>query len=207
MEYWADPAAARQQLDSDLAVLKVNLCMPATLADGTVVQPWVSLAELLEQRPAFEQYMAQHTPAYRQAAEQRRAQRLQRVQEEEAAAAAAATGGSSRRRRQPKEQQPPNPTSQLWHRVLSSPTLKASLSAWVRVAMYERCTPPGSVENERDFSAMNNIKTKLRASLGDQHLDVCMCIAQSGCTFQDYPFARAFELWNSPSNPRRGTSL
>ena len=59
--------------------------------------------------------------------------------------------------------------------------------------------PTGSVDNERRFSSMNNIKTNLRCRLQDEHLNVCMRIAASPFTYKTFPFDAAYRAWKRGS--------
>ena len=78
------------------------------------------------------------------------------------------------------------------------------MSEYVKLAELVLCQPTGSVENERRFSAMNNIKTPARNRLDTPHLNACMRVAASPHTLADFPFAEAVDLWSA--HGRRGVS-
>jgi hypothetical protein len=71
------------------------------------------------------------------------------------------------------------------------------LSEWIKLAQLYITLPTTSVANERSFSQMNLIKTALRNRTGTVHLNALMRLASSRFTHQDYPFVRAFELWDA----------
>ena len=72
-------------------------------------------------------------------------------------------------------------------RVNESSFLVDRLSAWVRLAQIMLVLPVGSIENERAFSAMNYLKSSVRNSLQEPHLNACMRIFRSKYTFQAFP--------------------
>ncbi len=57
-----------------------------------------------------------------------------------------------------------------------------------------------SVEEERTFSGMNFLKSKLRNRL-DGHLDMCMrFFCQDFYTMQSFPYDRAYKAWGNAKN-------
>lgn len=76
------------------------------------------------------------------------------------------------------------------------------LSEWVKLAQIYLTLPTTSVSNERSFSIMNLIKDALRNRLSTFHLNVCMRLARSSCTYKDYPRARAYEIWEAARKRR-----
>jgi hypothetical protein len=97
----------------------------------------------------------------------------------------------------------PCATEHLWALLEATPSVLERISEWHKVAELVLCQPVGSVENERRFSSMNNIKTKLRNRLGAAHLNACMRIHASECSYDTFPFNAAFDRWRQ-AKPRRG---
>jgi len=77
------------------------------------------------------------------------------------------------------------------------------ISEFYRLAELVGCQPTGSVSNEQRFSDVNNIKTKLRSSLGLPHLNACVRIATTSHTLDTFPFAAAYEFWSPPGGTSR----
>ena len=70
-----------------------------------------------------------------------------------------------------------------------------NISEYEKLAYLILCIPFRSVENERRFSAMNLVATKLRNRLKADHLNTCLRIAATPQTVRSFPFQDA-PFWN-----------
>lgn len=66
-----------------------------------------------------------------------------------------------------------NPLSSLWQKLDSNALLASKLSEFVKVAEVIIVTVLGFVEDERTFSTLNYMKSKVRNNL-DDHLDLVL---------------------------------
>lgn len=90
----------------------------------------------------------------------------------------------------------PCATEHLWRSLEAQHATLAGISEYHKLAELLLCQPTGSVDNERRFSSMNNIKSKLRNRLKPPHLNACLRIASSPFSYDTFPFAAAFDAWN-----------
>lgn len=88
-----------------------------------------------------------------------------------------------------------NPLTKVWSRLAASPTLRERLSEWFKVAEIAMVTVLGSVEDERTFSTMNWVKSKVRNRRGE-HLDASVRLfAQPFWTSETFPYQDAITEW------------
>ncbi len=92
-------------------------------------------------------------------------------------------------------------TLQVW--VTLQDIHGSELSEWIKLAQFYIALPVSSVANERSFSLMNLIKTAVRNRTGTAHLNALMRLASSRhFTYKDYPYVRAYELWEAACKRR-----
>ena len=89
----------------------------------------------------------------------------------------------------------PCATEHLWCSLEAQDATLAGISEYHKLAELLLCQPTGSVDNERRFSSMNNIKSKLRSRLKPPHLNT-WCIASSPFSYYTFPFDAAFDAWS-----------
>ena len=70
----------------------------------------------------------------------------------------------------------------LWAKLQAAGPLVKHNSEYHRLAQLALCQPVGSVDNEGQFSGMNNIKISLRSQLKVPHLNACLRIFFSSHT-------------------------
>jgi ATP-dependent helicase/DNAse subunit B len=75
-----------------------------------------------------------------------------------------------------------NPLSRLWKKLSSKALLASKLSEFVKIAEVAAVTVMGSVEDERTFSTLNYMKSKVWNNL-DEHLD--LVVRMFGQSFYD----------------------
>ncbi|KAH9296664.1 hypothetical protein KI387_044244 [Taxus chinensis] len=94
--------------------------------------------------------------------------------------------------------------ARLWRGIYQSSILQEDISEYLR--LYELCQTMilGSVEDERVFSALSFIKSKLRNRL-DKNLESCMRCYVSRYSIETFSFDRAIAHWNSLCE-RRGVN-
>lgn len=93
-------------------------------------------------------------------------------------------------------------SSILWSRVASSDVLSARYSEWLIVARISLLVPIGSVENEREFSLLNLLKSDRRNRLAGDNLNACMSIATIPAGLTGFDFEQAYSHWFSSKNRR-----
>jgi hypothetical protein len=163
-------AAVVQDIQERVAKLKEMYCVKKTMPDGTLVGPFLDGDKLDAQLNLFVKAMADKTPPALDLAAQMAKSGL-----------------------------PFNATEHVWTCLNSSTAYVDDISEYFTLAELVMTIPIGSVENERDFSKMNLIKTDLRNRLGEKHLNTCMRIASSEYSFNTFPYPACFKLWMSKS--------
>ena len=99
-----------------------------------------------------------------------------------------------------------NPVTKLWQKVGTNGLLLNRLSEFIKVAEIAITAVLGSVEDERTFSNLAFIKSKLRNRLG-VHLDTCVRLFSQGFYSQDtFPYQEAITLWRDECS-RVGAAL
>ena len=68
-----------------------------------------------------------------------------------------------------------NPLTRLWQKLSNSALLASKLSEFVKIAEIATITIMDSIEDERTFSTLNYMKSKVRNNL-DEHLDLVVCM-------------------------------
>lgn len=88
-----------------------------------------------------------------------------------------------------------NPLTRVWRVLDGNNTLTQSFSEFIKLAELAVTHVIGSVEDERLFSAVKFLKSKLRASL-DDHLQVAVGMyAQRIFTLESFPYQKVFDDW------------
>jgi hypothetical protein len=94
-------------------------------------------------------------------------------------------------------------TKLAWQSILQNKFLAREISQFCILAQIFMCIPIGSVQNERAFSQMNLIKSDLRNSLKEKHLNVAMRVRRSNHTLATLPVERIVQKWLDDKS-RRG---
>ena len=90
-----------------------------------------------------------------------------------------------------------NPMSRLWRKLSSNALISAKLSEFMKVAEIAHVQVLGSVEDERTFSSLAFLKSKLRNRL-TTHLDlVVRMFAQDFYNLNTFPYQAAISDWKS----------
>ena len=90
-----------------------------------------------------------------------------------------------------------NPMSRLWRKLSSNALISAKLSEFMKVAEIAHVQVLGSVEDERTFSSLSFLKSKLRNRL-TTHLDlVVRMFAQDFYTLNTFPYQTAITDWKA----------
>lgn len=90
-----------------------------------------------------------------------------------------------------------NPLTRVWRVLDGNSSLCQSFSEFLKLAELAVTHVIGSVEDERLFSALKFVKSKLRASL-DDHLQVAVGMyAQRIFTLETFPYPKVFDEWYS----------
>lgn len=98
-----------------------------------------------------------------------------------------------------------NPLTKLWRTVGQNSLMLSRLSEWIKVAELAVTAVLGSVEDERTFSTLSFMKSKLRNRLGG-HLDTCVKVyAQDFYTQETFPYQTAISHWRDGKVRRGGT--
>jgi hypothetical protein len=97
-----------------------------------------------------------------------------------------------------------NPLSLLWIKLSASNYFSGYMSEWFKVAKLAVVTVIGSVEDERTFSILSWMKSKVRNRL-NAHLDCTIRLySQPWWTVKTFPYEAAIAHWEHEKN-RRGT--
>ncbi|KAJ9518369.1 hypothetical protein QJQ45_010304 [Haematococcus lacustris] len=91
---------------------------------------------------------------------------------------------------------PAKETTKLWRYLAGQPITKADILEYIKLAELALVMTPGSVEEERMFSAMAYLKDDTRNRLQECHLNVCARVFSSNQFDQDtFPDERAISKW------------
>ena len=92
--------------------------------------------------------------------------------------------------------------TKLWTKLAESEVLQESISEYFKLAELCLTMILGSVEDERVFSALGFLKSKLRNKL-DKNLENCLRLYTSTYEINTFPYERALQLWKKKCQ-RRG---
>ena len=92
--------------------------------------------------------------------------------------------------------------TRLWTTLSASQYLQENISEYFKLADLCQTMILGSVEDERMFSALSFLKSKLRNKL-DKHVDTCLRLYVTKYDIDSFPYERALTLWRSDCD-RRG---
>jgi hypothetical protein len=88
-----------------------------------------------------------------------------------------------------------NPLTKMWHLVIKSQVLSSSFQKYVKLVELAMVKIVGIVEEERCFSTLAFMKSKLWNKL-IAHLPLVVCmIAQQSYILQNFPYANYIEQW------------
>ena len=90
----------------------------------------------------------------------------------------------------------------LWTTLGGSQYLQENISEYFKLVDLCQTMILGSVEDERMFSALSFLKSKLRNKL-DKHMDTCLRLYVTKYDINNFPYERALALWRSDCD-RRG---
>jgi hypothetical protein len=99
-----------------------------------------------------------------------------------------------------------NLVTRIWRSIFASRVLSHGFPEYLKLAKIAMVHVIGSVEDERVFSSVSFLKTKLRNSL-DPHLGVVVGMySQNIYTLQNFPYDAVFDSWTNvaPVNGRYG---
>jgi hypothetical protein len=92
--------------------------------------------------------------------------------------------------------------TRLWTILGASQYLQENISEYFKLADLCQTMILGSVEDERMFSALSFLKSKMRNKL-DKHMDICLRLYVTKYDISNFPYERALALWRSDCD-RRG---
>lgn len=99
-----------------------------------------------------------------------------------------------------------NPLTKLWGKVAQNGLMRSRLSEFIKLSNIAVTAVLGSVEDERTFSTLAYMKSKVRNRLGG-NLDTCVKIfAQPWWTQENFPYTTAIAKW-SESRKRLGAEM
>ena len=88
-----------------------------------------------------------------------------------------------------------NPLTKVWVRIGQNTLMLSRLLEYIKVAEIAIAVVLGSVEDERTFSTLSFMKSKLRNRLGG-HMDTCVKLfSQSFFTLETFPITKAISSW------------
>jgi hypothetical protein len=88
-----------------------------------------------------------------------------------------------------------NPVTQLWRSIDANSYLRISLSEFLKVAEIAIAMVLGSVQDERTFSTVSFMKSRLRNRL-TTNLELTFAFkSQSFFSLEDFPYDAAYESW------------
>jgi len=97
-----------------------------------------------------------------------------------------------------------NPVTSLWGKVGQNGLMLSRLSEFFKLSNLAICAVLGSVEDERTFSTLGYMKSKVRNRLAG-NLDTCVKLfAQPWYTQETFPYGAAIAHW-SDARKRLGT--
>ena len=95
-------------------------------------------------------------------------------------------------------------TSAFWRRLDASPATRLDISEWRQLAKIVLVQVPGSVEDERTFSAMSYLKNRHRNRLKGAHLEAAARLFElPRSALGSFNFERALALFDAGA-PKRG---
>lgn len=92
--------------------------------------------------------------------------------------------------------------TRLWKRIEKSEVFCDSILEYFKLADLCQTMILGSVEDERVFSALEFLKSKIRNKL-DINVETCLRLFVTQYNVRDFPYDRALAIWNS-MHERRG---
>lgn len=92
--------------------------------------------------------------------------------------------------------------TRLWKYIVENATLHVSMLEYLKLVDLCLTMILGSVEDERVFSALGFLKSKLRNKL-DKNLENCLRLYTSRYDVHTFPYDRALQIWRSKCE-RRG---
>lgn len=92
--------------------------------------------------------------------------------------------------------------TRLWTILGASQYLQENISKYFKLADLCQTMILGSMEDERMFSALSFLKSKLRNKL-DKNMDTCLRLYATKYDVNNFPYERALALWRSDCD-RRG---
>lgn len=88
-----------------------------------------------------------------------------------------------------------NPLTRVWRVLDSNNSLTQSFCEFVKLAEMAMVHVIGSAEDERTFSSLNFLKSKLRNSL-EEHLQIVVGMhSQRLFTIESFPYQKVFDTW------------
>jgi hypothetical protein len=101
-----------------------------------------------------------------------------------------------------------NPLSKLWRLLGANEVLSGRTGQYNKLAEMAIVMVMGSVEDERTFSSVAFLKSRVRNSLLKNHLSVVVGMySQKLYTMENFLYAETFELWyNTPDRTRYGAA-
>ena len=92
--------------------------------------------------------------------------------------------------------------TRFWRLLVASPSFVVRITEFTKLAKMGIVMVGGSVEDERTFSVMNCVKTRLRNRL-DDHLELCVRFSsQKLFTLSTFPLEAAVKLWEQGAGVR-----
>ena len=99
-----------------------------------------------------------------------------------------------------------NPLTKVWVRIGQNALMLSRLSEYFKVAKIAIAAVLGSVEDERTFSTLSFMKSKLRNRLRG-HMDTCVKLfSQSFFTLETFPITKAISSWRE-ERTRKGVDM
>jgi len=85
---------------------------------------------------------------------------------------------------------------EFWAYVTNSPARACTMKQWILLAQLIFVMVPGSVEEERMFSAMKYLKNQYRNRLLEVHLTICArAFHHHRVTLANFPYKQAIRFW------------
>ena len=92
----------------------------------------------------------------------------------------------------------------FWTHIEAVPARAAAMKQWILLAQLIFVMVPGSVEEERMFSAMKYIKNPQRNSLQQKHLTQCArAFHHPRVTLRNFPYKEAIRAWLEQKERRK----
>jgi hypothetical protein len=90
-----------------------------------------------------------------------------------------------------------NPVTKLWQKLGCNGLLLSKLSEFIQLAEIAITTVLGSVEDERTFSSLKFIKSRLRNRWEDNLDTVVKILSQGYYNLENFPYANAYSHWRA----------